>query len=939
MKKNIIYRSQIITGFKGKTKSTYYNRFNIPRRISNRDVEAVSPERPNNETRSNPILSSIRRYSGRESHDDSDSDGYQHSNESDPRRLVNKNVEAVSPERSNNETRSNPILSSIRRYSGRGRHDNSDSDGYQHSIESDPRSLVNKNEEAVSPERPNNETGSNPILSSIRRYSGRGRHDNSDSDGYQHSIESDPRRLVNRDEEAVSPERPNNETRSNSILSSMRRYSGRERRGRHDNSDSDGYQHSSESILGRISSRDEVAASSERSNNEARIKSILSSMRRYPGRERRGRHDNSDSDGYQHSSESVLGRISNRDEVAASSERPNNETRSNSILSSMRRYSGREGHNDFDSDSHHHSSESVLGRISSRDEVAASSERPNNETRSNSILSSMRRYSGRERQNDSDSDSHHYSSKSKRTVLGMTGVNQNDCLRNYVQPQIDETCQGSSRRSLSSSYNDGRGSASVISSIRTRARGWEKFRCRYLCLGLSLFGFFLCGFIFQENIASLPLVKNLFSNNEVEPRTKVPSEAPSPSPISLFDKSPTNARSQNPSSDSQRPSAVSKRMETFRPSTVLSSIPSHVPSIKVCNATSYEDRKFRYEMVAQITFHIPTNSDGSKYTEAINWLAIDDYVDVCETSHSLLVEKIVWALVYFELSTTYDTGHSWREDIKTTLAGYLTFGNHCDRHDNYFPREWAVVCDSNGYITELELHGRDRNEGELPTEITYLSKLQKLVVTNSPNIFGTIPTGIFALADLEHLDFTNLGLSGELFPDAFFAAKNENPPSTRMKVLKLGSDASLLWSWRTIDKSLMKEPQIQDITNNAFMAPNLNTYNISTLPADELQSFKILEELALANANLIGTIPDFDQVTSLKSLSLWGNSLEGTIPAFPADIQIIRLNANKLVGNIPDGLGQYRKLMELELGNNPLGGVIPSSIAELSALNSLHLCE
>jgi hypothetical protein len=63
-------------------------------------------------------------------------------------------------------------------------------------------------------------------------------------------------------------------------------------------------------------------------------------------------------------------------------------------------------------------------------------------------------------------------------------------------------------------------------------------------------------------------------------------------------------------------------------------------------------------MVAQITFHIPTNSDGSKYTEAINWLAIDDYVDVCETSHSLLVEKIVWALVYFELSTTYDTGHS-----------------------------------------------------------------------------------------------------------------------------------------------------------------------------------------------------------------------------------------------------------------------------------------
>ena len=344
--------------------------------------------------------------------------------------------------------------------------------------------------------------------------------------------------------------------------------------------------------------------------------------------------------------------------------------------------------------------------------------------------------------------------------------------------------------------------------------------------------------------------------------------------------------------------------------------------------------------MAKHTFYDPSSSDGSRYNEVIDWFAADNYLDVCETPEPFLIERMVWALVYFELSTTYTEFFLDIEEEFTTLETYLMEGDHCNRYDDAYVREWSVVCDSNGFITELEVNGKDRNEGEFPSEITYLSKLQKLVVNNSPNVFGTIPGEIFKLNRLEWLDLTNLGLSGPLFPDSFFAANNENPPSERMKVLKLGSDASLLYLWYTPDKSLMKEPNVSNIYNfSDFNFRTMSDYTSSSFPSAEIVSFQKLEDLSLDNANLVGTIPDLDQMISLKSLSLWGNKLGGTLPSFPVGIEIIRLKANDMFGNIPDGLDQYTNLTELELGNNPFGGGIPLSIVGIPALKSLHLCE
>jgi hypothetical protein len=301
---------------------------------------------------------------------------------------------------------------------------------------------------------------------------------------------------------------------------------------------------------------------------------------------------------------------------------------------------------------------------------------------------------------------------------------------------------------------------------------------------------------------------------------------------------------------------------------------------------------------------------------------------------------MVWASVYFEINENYTDPYG---NMVRTLENYLTDGPHCNRSDDrlaYFAREWAVKCNNDGLITEIEIFGQDdRNEGEFPVQIVHLTKLQKIIITDSPKVTGTIPNDLFTLADLEYIDFTNLGLSGLLFPPSFFASNNPYPPSKRLKVLKLGSDASLLYAWYDLDKSLTKEPSTSELYHDWFANLTMNNYDSSIFPSEEILSFERLEALHIENANIVGTIPNLNEMVTLKSVSLWGNELTGQIPSFPPGIEVIRLKKNMLNGTIPSSMGQYTNLTALELGNNLLGGTIPSILGNLSKLKSLHLCK
>jgi hypothetical protein len=79
----------------------------------------------------------------------------------------------------------------------------------------------------------------------------------------------------------------------------------------------------------------------------------------------------------------------------------------------------------------------------------------------------------------------------------------------------------------------------------------------------------------------------------------------------------------------------------------------------------------------------------------------------------------------------------------------------------------------------------------------------------------------------------------------------------------------------------------------------------------------------------------------VTSLDLHDNHLSGGIPSSLGNLtklQSLDFNQNQLGGSIPSSLGSLSNLQELYLPNNQLSGSIPSSLGNLSKLDRLALC-
>ena len=89
--------------------------------------------------------------------------------------------------------------------------------------------------------------------------------------------------------------------------------------------------------------------------------------------------------------------------------------------------------------------------------------------------------------------------------------------------------------------------------------------------------------------------------------------------------------------------------------------------------------------------------------------------------------------------------------------------------------------------------------------------------------------------------------------------------------------------------------------------------------------------------NLVGTLPNFDTLSSLQLLDLNTNKLSGGIPSLSTltVLQYLYLGDNQLSGNIPS-LSNLTNLQHLYLSNNQLSGNIPD-LNELTALKELFL--
>ena len=245
--------------------------------------------------------------------------------------------------------------------------------------------------------------------------------------------------------------------------------------------------------------------------------------------------------------------------------------------------------------------------------------------------------------------------------------------------------------------------------------------------------------------------------------------------------------------------------------------------------------------------------------------------------------------------------------------------------------EWyGVSTDAAGRVVRLHLRGWWDNEarqyvnhglrGELPAELTNLTQLTSLVLSNN-ELSGPFPPELGGLSNLERLELSGNGLSGEIPPE-------------------LG-ELSNLWFLSLGDNDLTGEipPWLGGLSNLTALALDNNDLTGPIPP--ELGELSNLRSLFLANNDLTGEIPpELGGLEKLVQLSLHNSGLSGEIPPWLGGLSRLRdlyLQNNDLTGPIPPELGDLQKLVDLRLGDNDLSGQIPPELGGLEKLEYLGL--
>jgi Leucine-rich repeat (LRR) protein len=161
---------------------------------------------------------------------------------------------------------------------------------------------------------------------------------------------------------------------------------------------------------------------------------------------------------------------------------------------------------------------------------------------------------------------------------------------------------------------------------------------------------------------------------------------------------------------------------------------------------------------------------------------------------------------------------------------------------------------------------------------------------------------------------------------------------TRLRVLDVSSNQ--------ISGSIPVEISTIATLQELRLSNNQLTNTISGQVIDRLDSMQNLRILRLDGNRFVSSLPEgVCKLPQLQELSLAGNQFGGRIPACwftMAGLQVLDLSRNMLDGPVPPELGQLQSLRELSLAGNAFSGQIPQTLAAstsgtlLAARKSVH---
>ncbi|CAM8928376.1 unnamed protein product [Rhodiola kirilowii] len=221
-------------------------------------------------------------------------------------------------------------------------------------------------------------------------------------------------------------------------------------------------------------------------------------------------------------------------------------------------------------------------------------------------------------------------------------------------------------------------------------------------------------------------------------------------------------------------------------------------------------------------------------------------------------------------------------------------------------------------------------QGSIPSEIGRLKRMRRLDFTMN-SLSGAVPSALFNLSNIREISLTGNGLSGKM------------PPT-------LGVDfPQLLLGYFGLNNFTGGVPptisNMSGLLGIAFSDNQLEGNIPEGLGRLKNLSSLYLEGNSLGNGkaddlNFFGSLAN---LSSLSILSIERNNYGGVVPSSIGNLsntlEQLYFGANKIYGSIPPEVGNLVNLIILGMEKNNLSGDIPSSLGNLRKLGQLDLSE
>ncbi|CAJ1803497.1 unnamed protein product [Sphenostylis stenocarpa] len=244
-------------------------------------------------------------------------------------------------------------------------------------------------------------------------------------------------------------------------------------------------------------------------------------------------------------------------------------------------------------------------------------------------------------------------------------------------------------------------------------------------------------------------------------------------------------------------------------------------------------------------------------------------------------------------------------------------------------------------LTSLDLSSC-RLEGEFPQSLFQNNtKLTELVVRNC-SFTSVFQLPLHPLPHMRRIDVSDNNIIGQI------PSNNISSILPNLQFLNLsgnhiqGSISPEFGQMNLLDTLDLSENRLYgEIPKNISGDRSLLKYlklSHNKLDGQIFPTLKSLEQLYLDDNSLYGSIPSSFLNSSLISLDISNNNVEGKLPSVVgnlSNLQTLSLSNNHLEGSIPTSLAELVNLAYIDLSHNNLTGSVPSFVN--SSLNYIHL--